>query len=276
MNQVLEQTFTGKVALVTGGGTGIGKGIVKELAARGAHVIIASRSLENLAPTVAEVSAEGGSIEAHILDVRNTDQIEALLKTIKQTRHGVDFLINNAAGNFLVPTRKLSYNGWKTVVDIVLNGTFYCTKVFGEDMIERGEGGKIINIVATYAWHGSPGVVHSAAAKAGVVALTRSLAVEWAPYHLQINAIAPGPIEGTGGQERLFPSEVVEAVRQSIPAKRLGQTREIGLAAAFLLSPDASFITGEVLTVDGGAWLGKGMLEKFADVPTFRGGAPTA
>lgn len=274
MSQVQDRLFAGKVALVTGGGTGIGKGIAKELAARGAHVIIASRSLENLTPAVAEVTAQGGSIEAHIMDVRNTDQIEALLKTVKQTRRGIDFLVNNAAGNFLVPTRKLSYNGWKTVIDIVLNGTFYCTKVFGEDMIERGEGGKIINIVATYAWHGSPGVVHSAAAKAGVVALTRSLAVEWAPYDLQVNAIAPGPIEGTGGQERLFPDEVVEAVRQSIPAKRLGQTSEVGKAAAFLLSPDASFITGEVLTMDGGAWLGKGMLERFAEMPTFRKGTP--
>jgi NAD(P)-dependent dehydrogenase (short-subunit alcohol dehydrogenase family) len=254
------EEFAGKVALVTGGGTGIGKAIAKELAAKGAHVVIASRKMENLEPTVEEIRAQGGQISAYTMDVRVPEQVEGLLAKIKEQHHGVDFLVNNAAGNFVCPTTQLSYNGWRTVVDIVLNGTFYCTKVFGQDMIDRQSGGKILNIVATYAWHGAPGVVHSAAAKAGVVALTRSLAVEWAPFHIQVNAIAPGPIEGTGGQDKLFPDHLAQKVIDSVPAKRLGQPWEIAKSASFLLSKNADYITGEVLTVDGGSWLGRGLL----------------
>lgn len=168
--------------------------------------------------------------------------------------------MNNAAGNFICPAEKLSVNGWNSVVNIVLNGTFYCSRAAGLRMIESGRGGTILNIVATYAWTGGPGTIHSAAAKAGVVCMTRTLAVEWARHKIRVNAIAPGPVETEGAGSRLWASpDVREAMLRSVPRGRIGRADEIAQAAAYLVSDFADFINGEVLVIDGGQWLGKGM-----------------
>jgi NAD(P)-dependent dehydrogenase (short-subunit alcohol dehydrogenase family) len=171
----------------------------------------------------------------------------------------VDGLVNNAAGNFLAVSEDLSSNGFKTVVDIVLNGTFHCTSAFGKSMISAGKGGAIVNIVTTYAWTGSAFVLPSACAKAGVLAMTRSLAVEWAAYNVRVNAIAPGPVPTEGAFSRLLPDPSLEEMaRNRIPLKRFGTPREIADAAVFLLSPQAGYVTGDCLTVDGGEWLRNG------------------
>jgi NAD(P)-dependent dehydrogenase (short-subunit alcohol dehydrogenase family) len=172
---------------------------------------------------------------------------------------GLDILVNNAAGNFICPAEKLSPNGWNAVVNIVLNGTFYCSRAAGLKMIESGRGGNILNIVAAYAWTGGPGTIHSACAKAGVVAMTRTLAVEWARFKIRVNAISPGPIETEGAGSKLWASpEVREAMLRTVPRGRIGEPGEVAHAAAYLVSDFADFITGEVLVLDGGQSLGKG------------------
>jgi NAD(P)-dependent dehydrogenase (short-subunit alcohol dehydrogenase family) len=171
----------------------------------------------------------------------------------------IDILVNNAAGNFICPADKLSVNGWNAVVNIVLNGSFYCSRAAGLHMIESGRGGNILNIVAAYAWTGGPLTVHSASAKAGVVAMTRTLAVEWAHHKIRVNAIAPGPVETQGAGDRLWASPGSrDAMIRTVPRGRIGESREVADAAAFLVSDFADFITGEVLVMDGGQWLGKG------------------
>jgi len=169
----------------------------------------------------------------------------------------IDFLVNNAAGNFIVNAEDLSVNGWNSVINIVLNGTFYCSQAVGKYWISKGIKGALLNIIATYAWGAGAGVIHSASAKAGVLAMTRTLAVEWgAKYGIRANAIAPGPIDKTGGAERLFESEkAAKRTINSVPLKRLGQPEEIANLAYFMLSDDASYMNGEVVTLDGGQWL---------------------
>lgn len=253
----------GKTAVVTGGATGIGLGIARALGTRGANVIIASRKEENLQKAVAFLrsSGVGGEVGYEVLDVREPEAVEAVAERVADRFGPAQILVNNAAGNFVVPAAKLSPNGWRTVVDIVLNGTFYCSHAFGTRMMEAKREGCVINIVATYAWTGGPGTAHSAAAKAGVLSLTQSLAVEWGVRGIRSNAVAPGPIEDTGGAERLFAApEVAEAVRRNVPLGRFGRPEEIGEIAAWLASEEAAYINGACIVADGGAWLNKGFL----------------
>src|SRR5205823_13288068 len=167
------------------------------------------------------------------------------------------FLVNNAAGNFICRAEDLSPNAWNAVIGIVLNGTFYCSRAVGQYMIATGRGGSIVSILANYVWTGSPGTIHSAAAKAGVMSLTQTLAVEWAPHGIRVNAVAPGPIEGSPGAARQLWSsqDAVDRITAMIPAGRWGRPSEVADAVAFLASSQTSFISGEILTVDGGAWM---------------------
>jgi NAD(P)-dependent dehydrogenase (short-subunit alcohol dehydrogenase family) len=249
----------GKVAIITGGGSGMGKAMAKKLASEGASIVITGRNIERMEATKQEIETFSGQVLCIQMDVRNPEKVQEMVEKTKETFGKIDFLINNAAGNFICPAEELSINGWNSVVNIVLNGTWYCTQAVGKEWIQTGQTGSIINILATYAWTAGPGVIHSASAKAGVLAMTRTLAVEWgAKYRIRVNAIAPGPIANTGGAERLWPSE--EAYQQtlaSIPSGRLGEPEEIAELAYFLLSPQASFINGECITIDGGQWLNR-------------------
>lgn len=250
--------FAGQVAIVTGGSSGIGRAIVDELVAGGARVAIFARDPEKIDQAVAEVKAAGGTAMGLSVDIREAQQVEDAVHQVEAAYGGVDILVNNAAGNFVVPAEKLSVNGWNAVINIVLNGTFYMSRAVGLGMIERGKGGRILNVLATYAWHGGPGVVHSAAAKGGVLAMTRTLAVEWARYGILINGIAPGPVERTGGAGKLWADpNVAQAVLRGIPVGRLATPEEVARVCRFMVGPDASYMNGEVLTLDGGAWLGK-------------------
>jgi NAD(P)-dependent dehydrogenase (short-subunit alcohol dehydrogenase family) len=244
-----DKTFEGRTGIITGGGTGIGFGIARELARLGARVILASRKEENLRKAAHEI---GERAEYHVVDVRDAAAVEAMVAKIGT----IDFLVNNAAGNFIVPTEQLSANGWNSVIGIVLNGTFYCSSAVGKRMIESKRGGVILNIIANYAWTGSPGVVHSASAKAGVLAMTRTLAVEWARHKIRVNAIAPGPVHTEGASKQLFPDPAIEeGIRRTIPLGRFANLDEITNAAAYLLSDYAAYVTGEAFVIDGGQWL---------------------
>jgi NAD(P)-dependent dehydrogenase (short-subunit alcohol dehydrogenase family) len=193
-------------------------------------------------------------------DVRQAEQVEAAFAAVEEALGGVTTLVNNAAGNFVVQAEELSPNGWRAVVGIVLDGTFLCSREFARRTIARGGGGQIVNMVATYAWTGGPGTVHSAAAKAGVVNLTRTLAVEWARHRIRVNALAPGPIDTPQAAEKLWPTdEIRAALLAKIPAGRFGRPEEVTNACAYLVSDYADYVTGEVLTLDGGSWLEKGM-----------------
>lgn len=251
-----EMSIMRKVAIVTGGSSGMGKYMAKKLYDDGWSIVITGRNEEKLIKAVEEIG-ESSNIQYVVMDVRKPEDVERTLSTAVNKYGKVDALINNAAGNFLCPAEKLSINGWNAVIDIVLNGTFYCSKVIGNYWIEQGMKGSIINMVATYAWGAGAGVVHSAAAKAGVLSLTRTLAVEWgSQYGIRVNAIAPGPIERTGGAEKLWESEkAAKRTLESVPLHRLGKPEEIAELAAFLLSEKASYINGEVVTMDGGQWL---------------------
>jgi len=254
-------TLQGQVAIITGGGTGLGRAMALEYSRLGAKLVLASRSLEHLEPTAAEIRQSGGEALAVPTDVRDPAQVDHLIQQTKERFGGIDILVNNAAGNFICKAEDLSPNGWRTVVDIVLNGTFYCTRAAGREMIAQGRGGKVLSVLATYAWTGGPGTVHSAAAKAGVLALTRTLAVEWAPHKIRLNAIAPGRIDTEGAGSKLWGTpEAKRNVVANIPVGRLGAPEEIAQAAAYLVSPYAEYINGEALTMDGGAWLGRGFL----------------
>jgi len=254
-----DKTFEGRVGIITGGGTGIGFGYARELARLGATVILASRSEEHLAPAVETLRSETGRADAahfHAVDVRDSDAVEAMAAKVESDHGKIDFLINNAAGNFIAPTEALSANGWNSVIGIVLNGTFYCTSAVGKRMIAKKNGGAILNTIANYAWTGAPGVVHSASAKAGVLGMTRTLAVEWARYKIRVNAIAPGPVYTEGASKRLFPDPMIEeGIRRTIPLRRFASLEEIANAAAYLLSDYASYVTGENFVIDGGQWL---------------------
>ncbi|WP_342512768.1 2,4-dienoyl-CoA reductase [Sporosarcina sp. FSL K6-1522] len=246
--------FAEKVMIVTGGSSGMGKYMAKKFAAEGAQVVIAGRDLDRLTAAQAEIGER-----AHLfqMDVRNVESVEALIAFADEKFGRIDGLINNAAGNFLVRAEDLSPNGWKAVIDIVLNGTFYCSSAVGKYWIEKGRKGAILNMLATYAWDAGPGVVHSAAAKAGVMSLTRTLAVEWGrPYGIRVNGIAPGPIERTGGADKLWESdEATKRTLASVPLGRFGQPEEIAELAAFIMSDKASYMNGEIVTLDGGQWL---------------------
>jgi NAD(P)-dependent dehydrogenase (short-subunit alcohol dehydrogenase family) len=190
---------------------------------------------------------------------------------VESERGPIEILVNNAAGNFVRPAEELPERAFANLVDIVLNGTFNCTRAVARSMIARGGGGVILNVVATYAWTGGPGTVHSACAKAGVLAMTRTLAVEWARHRIRVVAIAPGPFESSGAADRLWPSEELEQrVRAGVPLGRFATPEEVARAAAWLLSDDAAYVTGECLTIDGGAWLGRGILGTDEPIPKIR------
>lgn len=249
-----------KVVIVTGSSSGIGKYMAKRFAQEGANVVLTGRNPEKLNLAKQEILQVGtGKILAIPMDVRKPLNVEEMVqKTIKE--FGViDHLVNNAAGNFVVAAEELTINGWNSVIDIVLNGTFYCSREVGKHWISHKRKGTILNIVATYAWNAGVGVIHSSAAKAGVLNLTRTLAVEWgSKYGIRVNAIAPGPIERTGGAEKLLESENdAEKTIASVPLKRLGKPEEIAGLAYYLLSEEAAYINGEVITMDGGQWLNK-------------------
>ncbi|SDL79292.1 2,4-dienoyl-CoA reductase [Sediminibacillus halophilus] len=249
-----------ETVIITGGSSGMGKQMAKRLVEGGANVMITGRTEETLAKTVRELEHQGNGKPAYtVMDVREPDEITALLDKTLNKFGGVDHLINNAAGNFVCPAEKLSINGWNAVVDIVLNGSFYCSREIGNYWIDKKQKGNIINMVATYAWNAGAGVIHSAAAKAGVLSMTRTLAVEWgSKYGIRVNAIAPGPIERTGGVEKLFESEsAAQRTVESVPLQRLGKPEEIAELAYFLCSKHAAYINGEVITMDGGQWLNK-------------------
>ncbi|MGI9168281.1 MAG: SDR family oxidoreductase [Pyrinomonadaceae bacterium] len=241
------------VAFVTGGGTGITGGVARALAEAGAHVALVSRKIEHLAPAAEAINHAGGQAFAVAADVRNFQEVERALAATAEHFGKIDIVINGAAGNFLCPAEELSPNGFGTVVDIDLKGTFnVCRAAFAELKKNRGQ---ILNISATLHYLGTPMQLHVSAAKAGVDALTRNLAVEWGRYGIRVNAIAPGPIGDTEGMKRLVPAPVKEKLRQRIPLGRFGEIADIEKAAVFLCSDAASFINGTVLVVDGGHWL---------------------
>ncbi len=262
-----EGTLKGRTAVVTGGGTGMGLAMAKEFARLGANVVIASRKqevLEEAAEAIRAGAAKGAAVAWYTVDVRQHEAVEEVAAKVSERFGNAQILVNNAAGNFVVPASQLSVNGWKAVIDIVLNGTYFCTHAFGTRLLEAGERGSIINMVASYAWTGGPGTVHSAAAKAGVLSLTQTLAVEWGMQGIRVNAISPGPIEETGGAERLFSvPEVAKAVSDDVPLRRFGRPEEIAWAASYLASDYAAYVNGACLVVDGGAWLNKGFVKLF-------------
>ncbi len=251
------RSMNGKVIIITGGSSGMGKYMAKRFVAEGANVVITGRRLEALEEAKKEIESPNGKVLPIQMDVRDPELVAEMVKRTDAEFGKIDALINNAAGNFICPAEKLSINGWNSVINIVLNGTFYCSREVGNYWINNGQKGSIINIVATYAWRAGAGVIHSACAKAGVLAMTRTLAVEWGrKYGFRVNAIAPGPIERTGGAERLWESEEAERrTIESVPLGRLGTPEEIAALAAFLLSDDAAYINGECITMDGGQWL---------------------
>ena len=251
--------FRDQVALITGGGTGLGLAIARRLGGLGARIVIASRNQDHLDAGSATLRAEGIEAEAIQVDIRKPEEVDRMMDGAVARFGRVDILVNNAAGNFICRAEDLSPNGWNAVIGIVLNGSFYCSRAAGRHMIARGGGGSIVSILATYAWTGSAGTVHSAAAKAGVMAMTQTLAVEWAKYGIRVNGVAPGPIESPGAAKQLWDTPAaVDRITQSVPLRRWGQPSEIADAVAFLCSPHAGYITGDVLTVDGGQWLGAG------------------
>ncbi len=240
--------------IVTGGSSGMGKAMAMRFAQEGARVVIVGRDLEKLNSAKEEIEQFDGQVLPIAMDVRDPELIKNMVNEVDQTFGTIDFLVNNAAGNFICAAEDLSVNGWNTVINIVLNGTFYCSSEVGRYMIQHKIKGAITNIIATYAWDAGPGVIHSASAKAGVLAMTRTLAVEWGrKYGIRVNAIAPGPIERTGGAAKLWLSDELEnRTIQSVPLGRLGTPEEIAGLCAYLFSNEAGYINGSCFTMDGG------------------------
>ncbi len=266
-----EDALQGKTIVVTGGGTGLGRAMATYFLQLGARVVIASRKLDVLEAAAREMASDtGGEVLPVACDVRDSDQVGELLKASLDRFGQVDALLNNAAGNFISPTERLSANAFSTIIDIVLKGTANCTLVFGKHWIKRGQPASVLNIVTTYAFTGSAYVVPSAAAKGGVLALTRSLAVEWGKYGIRNNAVAPGPFPTKGAWERLLPGDLAQQFdfKKRVPLKRMGEHQELANLAAFLLSDFAGYINGEVVTIDGGEWLqGAGQFSGLEAVP---------
>lgn len=260
--------FDGQIALITGGGTGIGFGIAQLLAELGATVVIASRNQTHLEPAVEQLRAAGRKADSLTLDVRDADGVKAAIRSVADRLGRIDVLVNNAAGNFYVPSESMSANAWRSVIEIDLSGTFFCSQAVMPVMRDHG-GGRIVNISMTLHYRGWPLMAHATAAKAGIDALTRTLALEWARHGIRVNAVAPGPIP-TEGVKKAFsaPPDAVQDVfsaerameeyaRRAIPLARMGSPRDIANMVAFLASPAGDWITGAIMVVDGGEWLQK-------------------
>ena len=258
----------GKVIIVTGGGTGLGKSMAQRFGELGAQLVLSSRKKDVLDQTAAEFAHKGiTDVLVAPADVRVPGEVDAMVKAAVDRFGHVDVLINNAAGNFLQMTEKLSPNAFGTVIDIVLRGTFHCTLAVGKQMIAQGSGGSIVSIVTPYAWMGSAYVVPSACAKAGVLAMMRSLAVEWAKYKIRCNAIAPGPFPTEGAWSRLVPPCVEDMLAgvttKKIPAGRFGEHIELANLASYLVADGSGYVTGECVTIDGGSWMMGGEFNGF-------------
>lgn len=267
-----EGSLEGDVIVITGGGSGLGKAMTTYFLELGAKVAITSRNLEKLKSVKIELETKtGGKVLPIQCDVRHYDQVEAMLASTLNEYGKVDGLLNNAAGNFISPTERLSSNAFDTIIDIVLKGTKNCTLAFGKHWIDsKQKKATVLNIVTTYAWTGSAYVVPSATAKAGVLALTRSLAVEWAKYGMRFNAIAPGPFPTKGAWDRLLPGDLKDKfdMKKKIPLRRMGEHQELANLAAYLMSDFSSYINGEVVTIDGGEWLqGAGEFNMLEQIP---------
>lgn len=250
-----------KTIIITGGGTGLGRSMGKYFLELGANLVITSRKKDVLDKSAAELSSEtGGKVLAVPCDVRKYEEIENVIKQTENEFGQIHGVLNNAAGNFISPTERLSHRAFDIVVDIVLKGTYYTTLAAGKNWIEKKQSGTFLNIVTTYAWTGSGYVVPSACGKAGVLALTRSLAQEWAKYKIRSNAIAPGPFPTEGAWSRLLPGELVKKFdpAQRVPLKRVGEHQELANLAAYLMSDYSAYVNGEVITIDGGEWLRSG------------------
>ena len=261
--------LSGKTFLITGGGSGLGKSMAKRFGELGANLVIMSRKLDVLEQAASELRQTGAEVLPLECDVRKPSQIHSTVQSAVEKFGRIDGLVNNAAGNFISPTELLSEGGFKVIVDIVLNGTFNVTQAVGKEMI-KAKGGTILNIVTTYAWTGSGYVVPSACAKAGVLALTRSLAVEWAKYGIRTNAIAPGPFPTEGAWNRLVPPGlgIEKTMKKRIPLKRFGEHIELANLAAYLMADGSGYINGEVVTIDGGEWLkGAGEFNDLEKIP---------
>lgn len=267
-----DNALEGKTIVVTGGGSGLGKSMTQYFLELGAQVAITSRNLEKLEKTARELMEEtGGVCLALQCDVRHYDQVTSMRDQVIEKFGKADILLNNAAGNFISPTERLSANAFDTIIDIVLKGTKNCTMAFGKHWIEtKQQNTSVLNIVTTYAWTGSAYVVPSATAKAGVLAMTRSLAVEWAKYGMRFNAIAPGPFPTKGAWDRLLPGELKEKfdLAKKVPLKRVGEHQELANLAAYMVSDFSAYLNGEVITIDGGEWLkGAGQFNLLEAIP---------
>ena len=267
-----DDALKGKVIVVTGGGSGLGKAMTKYFLELGAQVAITSRDLEKLKTTATELETEtGGKCLPLQCDVRHYEEVENMLQEVLKAFGKVDVLLNNAAGNFISPTERLSANAFDTIIDIVLKGSKNCTLAFGKHWIDTKQtSATILNIVTTYAWTGSAYVVPSATAKAGVLAMTRSLAVEWAKYGIRSNAIAPGPFPTKGAWDRLLPGDLAEKfdMAKKVPLKRVGDHQELANLAAYLVSDFSAYVNGDVITIDGGEWLkGAGQFNLLEAIP---------
>lgn len=254
-------TYAGSVVLVTGSGTGLGKGMAVEFGRLGASVVVASRRAEHRESGIEAVEKAGGRAIGVEVDVRDPERVAAAFDEVERQLGPVDVLVNNAAGNFPVPAEDMSFNAWRAVTGIVLDGTFLCSTEFARRAIARGAPGAVLNIGATYSWTGGPGTSHSAAAKAGITNLTQSLAVEWAPHGIRVNCLAPGLFphgDHPAGLQASRPDGAA-ADASTIPAGRVGRVHELGWAATYLCSPYAAYLTGHTLVLDGANWLRRGL-----------------